>query len=600
MYCQTLLPGFDFGDTGSFQTIATLPLLVPRHAYPLYFALSKLALEISPAGPAFTLNALSAITGAAAVAAFAWLTWEITGSAAASSWAALMLAGSYTFWSQAIIAEVYTLHVLFIALVLVCAVRWRRHPSAVRLAALYGVYALSFGNHLGMILFAPALLWLLRHHAWQPRALLLAIALASAGALQYAWNFEGLWHLSAPRPPLGELVGTFWFDVTKADWRETLVGAVPPAQLGNRAAMYWWDLRQQFGLAGVAVALAGAAALFRAAHNVAFALAIAFAVSLTFGFFYNVGDSHVFLLPSHVTVAVFAGAGAALLLAAARSLRRSLPSVCTALLFAIPLWRIADTWPAVDRSRDTRPTDYAESAVSGLSPQNALYAWDFNWQLYNGINYFLASKRPELPRTGAGAVLWRFSEIVERSHALGRDVVLTTTAAERISATYGRRFEMIDDPRVPIRSIVEATRVPANTPYVLVWMTPLPIFPVDREQVSAAVRQLAGRELPQGRYAVVAGLAGRAPVLAHGSERPFRLSTRLGGRTFTIRIDAWLPFDTMRRAGFGHVIPRGGQPFTAERGLSFVAFDDQGGIVRTTYLGGLFTPQRRLMIPVLR
>ena len=46
VFRATLLPGMDFGDTGSFQTIAGSPYLAPREAYPLYFALARLFLPL--------------------------------------------------------------------------------------------------------------------------------------------------------------------------------------------------------------------------------------------------------------------------------------------------------------------------------------------------------------------------------------------------------------------------------------------------------------------------------------------------------------------------------------------------------------------------
>jgi hypothetical protein len=131
-------------------------------------------------------------------------------------------------------------------------------------------------------------------------------------------------------------------------------------------------------------------------------------------------------------------------------------------------------------------------------------------------------------------------------------------------------------------------------------MTPLSISPVPRDVVSAAATRLAGRGLPPGRYVALAGFAGRAPLVAHGSERPFRLSTQLEDVSVTIRIDAWLPFDTMRRAGFGQVIVDGRHALTVERGLSLVALAPSGEILKTAYAGGLFAPQGRLLIPVLR
>ena len=39
LYHATLLPGFDFGDTGSFQTMVGSPIITPRDGYPLYFAI---------------------------------------------------------------------------------------------------------------------------------------------------------------------------------------------------------------------------------------------------------------------------------------------------------------------------------------------------------------------------------------------------------------------------------------------------------------------------------------------------------------------------------------------------------------------------------
>ena len=43
LYRATLLPGVDFGDTGSFQTMVGSPLITPRDGYPLYFAIGAAA-----------------------------------------------------------------------------------------------------------------------------------------------------------------------------------------------------------------------------------------------------------------------------------------------------------------------------------------------------------------------------------------------------------------------------------------------------------------------------------------------------------------------------------------------------------------------------
>jgi hypothetical protein len=68
-----------------------------------------------------------------------------------------------------------------------------------RLSMFLAVYAFSFGNHLGMILFAPAFalyLFLAAPGGWRalltPRIVALAVGAAVVGASQYAWNLSAL------------------------------------------------------------------------------------------------------------------------------------------------------------------------------------------------------------------------------------------------------------------------------------------------------------------------------------------------------------------------------------------------------------------------
>ncbi len=607
MYSRTLLPGLDLGDTASFQTIVTLPILVPRHAYPLYYALGKLSVALLGGEPSRALNVLSAAAGAAAVAAFAALASSLTGRATAALWAALLFAGSYTFWSQAVIAEVYTLEALFLALVLIAALAWRRHPSNGRLVALYAIYALSFGNHLGMILLAPSLIWILwrgRAHAtpnpFSPRGVALAALVAAIGALQYGWNFYGLWALTTPRPPISDLLVTSWFDVTKSDWRATLVGTVPLVQWSRRLAMYWWDLRQQFGVAGITIAALGVVAAVRGSRTAGGGLLLAYGVTLIFALIYNVGDTHVFLLPSHQIVAAFAGCGVAVLAGTAASLRRGWRVACLAALFIVPLWRIADTWPAVDRSDDRRGDRYAAASIVGLDASRSVYLADLNWQTQNAVGYELTIHRPEMPRAFVADVLWHFPEFVRRNRELGRDVVLTQPAMDAVAAVYGAMFPAERDRRESVERLRTTATGPEGTPYVLVVMTPLPGLAYDQAEVAGVVRGLAGVELERARYSVIAGRSGSAPSLHVNGNTPFRVATALNGHRFDVRIEAWLPYDTMRRAGFGHVAVDGRHRLTLERGATLGIFDNDGGLAASANEGGSFAVQPRYVIPVVR
>src|SRR4051794_5433285 len=270
LYHATLLPGFDFGDTGSFQTSVASPLIRVRDAYPLYFAIGRIVLRLAPGGPAHALNLASAMQAAIACALFVLLAEELSGSLLAAIAAAIVFAGSYTFWSQAVIAEVYALHLVFVAATLLLLLRWQRQPSAARLSAFFAVYALGFGNHLSMVLLFPAyviFLFLAAPRGWRsmfaPRIVVLALLFACLGAAQYAWDFLAIW--SAPRPPasLTDAAARFWSDVTKTDWRDTMVLNVPASMLPDHLRMYWFDLQQQFGPVLPVVAIIGLGWVFR-------------------------------------------------------------------------------------------------------------------------------------------------------------------------------------------------------------------------------------------------------------------------------------------------------------------------------------------------
>jgi hypothetical protein len=99
-------------------------LITPRDGYPLYFAIGTAMLWLTRAEPAHALNLASAIEGAVACGLIVLAAAELSGSIAPALGVALLFAASYTFWSQAIIAEVYSLHMAFVAGTLPLLLRW--------------------------------------------------------------------------------------------------------------------------------------------------------------------------------------------------------------------------------------------------------------------------------------------------------------------------------------------------------------------------------------------------------------------------------------------------------------------------------------------
>jgi Protein of unknown function (DUF2723) len=264
-YTRTLLPGVDLGDTGGFQAAVLWPEVSARQAYPLYYDLAApFVRAVSMTNPARGLNLFSAIFGAVAVGLLTYLCALIAESLAAGIAAGLLLAFSYTFWSQAIIAEVYTLHLTLVLVTCLALYGYARQPSRLRLAIFFGFYALAFGNHLSMILLLiPFAIFLLqvtadRRALFAPATVAVALIIATAGALQYWPNLVSTWQVGDGAASWSDRFAAFWFDTTKVDWRESMVMGVRADQLADRGGMWWFDARQQFGVIGLLLAVVGA------------------------------------------------------------------------------------------------------------------------------------------------------------------------------------------------------------------------------------------------------------------------------------------------------------------------------------------------------
>ncbi len=604
LYTSTLLPGQDLGDTASFQTAAGDTVLTPRDGYPLYFAVTGAFVRVLALVRAHAANLASAVLAAVAAGVIVLVAAGLTGSVVAGLFAALLFAASYTFWSQAIIAEVYALHLLMMSLALLAILHWERRPSLPRLAVVFFTVALGFGNHLSMVLLLPAFtVFLLTASPGGPRSLLRPRVIALATGIALACSLQYLWNLSTVdayrfRDP-AEVARSFWFDVTKSDWRASMVAAIPAQRMADRLAMYWFDIRQQVGIPGVALALAGAAALFCRSWGRGLLLALLFAAAWAFAITYNVGDVHVFLLPSHLVVALWAGCGAAALIRVLPSPSSLLRYAVPVLLLAYPAWRAWDTWPALDRSGDTTPREFFDRLLSGISPEREAVVAALGWQQHNGIDYYARHTRPDLTIGHLRPVLLHFPFLVEQNAALGRDLVLTDEAALLVRETYGPLFAIERDTRLPTPTLVERLRaLPTGTPYALTMLKPYREGGIEQEEVTAALSTLAGRpvSIPPGDYLVVAGRTGAEPGLVRAANRPFRVKVPIAGRTLDVRMESWLSTDTIRRAGFGHVVEGRRHLLTIDRGLSVVALGPDGEVLLRTWQGGMLTPQGRWVI----
>ena len=618
-YTKTLLPGVDLGDTGGFQAAVLWPEVSARQAYPLYYDLAApFVRAVSMTNPARGLNLFSAIFGAVAAGLLTYLCALIAESLAAGIAAGLLFAFSYTFWSQAIIAEVYTLHLTLVLVTCLVLYGYARQPSRLRLAIFFGFYALAFGNHLSMILLlVPFAIFLLqvtadRRALFAPATVAVALIIAAAGALQYWPNLVSTWQVGDGVASWSDRFAAFWFDTTKVDWRESMVMGVRTDQLADRVGMWWFDARQQFGVIGLLLAVVGAVRLWTISRPWATLVLLAYGINTLFAFTYNVGDTHVFYLPGHLFTAFLAGAAlqspvAQLQSPVRRAFKARPQAILTGLVLLYAGWRAWDTWPAIDRHDDRRADLLVTRLALGANPQSAVLVTDLNWQVENALLYHTRWQRRDVPWVRLPDVQLHFPLLVRDNEAISRDMILDAYSARDVVAAFGPLFPLQREPISASPDLIEEIEgLSSGTPYVLCVLTPPREERLDPALLRAAVGMLTGGHVPPvlriggsmeaatgARYQLMAGLTGETPIVARAEDSPFRMNFRLLEDPFTVRMESWLPSDTFRRAGFGHVLRGREHVLTLERGVSVVWFDRNARPSNPVYAASVYSPGHR-------
>lgn len=324
VYLTTLAPTVATNDAGRFQIAASVLGTGHPTGYPTFTSLGKVFTYLPFGDSAYRMNLMAATFGAFGVALFFLVAHEAGSRALPATGAALVLAFSSTFWSQATIAEVYTMHAAFLLGVAFLLLRWRRTRRGfyVLLAAI--LYGVSLGNNAGMVLLVPAFLILLL--AGRHKSLSLGLLAGSGGLLLlgisvYAYipirGFAGAWHNYGD--PVNDWADV-WALVTGARF-QGLMG-ISPSELLDSAGQF---LRALFGQAappfGYMVGLLllgggvyGAWVLSRKDGVVGGAYAVGLVCTLVYALAYRIDDIAVYYIPVYLFLGLFTAAGASRLL----------------------------------------------------------------------------------------------------------------------------------------------------------------------------------------------------------------------------------------------------------------------------------------------
>ena len=147
LYLRTLMPGQAFDDWGELQTVPHVLGVPHPTGYPTY-VLAAWLFELLPVGSiAFRANLFAAVCVALALAVMVSIQQRLGVRPLVAAGIALATGATGSVWASAGVAEVNSLHLLFIALIFDRSLAWARSHRLRDLALGGLLIGLSLGNH---------------------------------------------------------------------------------------------------------------------------------------------------------------------------------------------------------------------------------------------------------------------------------------------------------------------------------------------------------------------------------------------------------------------------------------------------------------------
>lgn len=400
--------GFDSAEIAS--GVHSLGIIHPP-GYPLYILLGKIFITIVPIGNiAFKLNIMSAIFASCTVLVLYEFIYQLTHHRVVSWTASAFFAFSNYFWQMALITEVYTLHTLFLCLLLLILRSNLQKPRSWKLYLFSFLYGLSLSNHTSGILFSGGFLWLLfyknkinKDFIYKLFSMLLFFLL---GFLPYIYlpirsleNPQLNYLRDYPGIDLTTLRGMWWM-ISGQAYRFFAFGYRLVEIPGEfyRFGVYLW--RNYLGL-GVILGVAGIYYLWRKNWKQTVGWLIIFISNVIFFTNYRVMDKDTMFLPAFLIWAIFIAGGLKLLLIISRNVigtevisnikHRSI----VPLFIFLSLLPIILNWQWVDMSAMYGSNSFANHVFENSSPNSVIIG---DWSSSVILEYYqiVEGKRPDL------------------------------------------------------------------------------------------------------------------------------------------------------------------------------------------------------------
>jgi 4-amino-4-deoxy-L-arabinose transferase-like glycosyltransferase len=347
--------------------------------YPTWTMLAHLFTYLPFGDPAYRVNLASAVFGAAAVFVLFFAGWLLGGRIWAAATGSLAFAVGNIFWSQAVIAEVYTLNALFVAAIVFVLLLWRNTRRDRYLLAAAFLVGLSLTNHVTSGLLLPtAALFVFA----VDRRKLLDWRLVLGGAGLFVLGLAPYLYL-----PVRALVGPPVYEADPSSFarffelvagREFGIrfGTFGPDEYLSRLVSLWGYLLEEFHPGLLLVAAVGVIVMLLKDRAGALLIGVPFLGWLVYAIGYDIFDYFIYFIPSYLMLALFVAVGAATILEGAERLvartppllRTATPVLVSIALLYLAVADVGEDYSLEDRSEDLTGRRVVEAVVEKTAP----------------------------------------------------------------------------------------------------------------------------------------------------------------------------------------------------------------------------------------
>ncbi len=430
-YVPTVLADVGAWDVGEFQTVPQVLGIAHPTGYPTYTLLGKLWLTLYPFGSvAWRMNLLSAVAASGAAAMLAGLATRYAGPVLGIV-AGLTFAFAPFYWRVALRADPHALNAVVMVGILALALAWEARRDFRIMAALALWCGVGLGNHMLVVMMAPAIMLLLfttlpeREFTWKRIAIL--AGMFALGLTVYLY----LPLRSAMNPPLNYAHPTtferFFYLVSGAQFQGSMgfLSLAGLTHFGQKLMQYpaylaaWYTVPGAAAIGGLAIV--GFVSLLFKRWQAALFLLLAYLVPFYAASNYVNADIDRYHFGPHAVLLLMAAAGFGLLgslwtswldhrtrharlrgsgsAADGRALIWRIlprPALIALVLLILPVAMWRESKPRMTaEGRDEFPRRFIEAMYRAAPPEAIVLSW---WSLSTPLWYgrWVEGKRPDL------------------------------------------------------------------------------------------------------------------------------------------------------------------------------------------------------------